>query len=90
MSETKTRKTLTLQERIERDAAKLAELKAKADEKASKRATELREQRAKLVTKRDEIDGKIKDIDTELVGLEADDAPVAEADVELPIEDDEV
>lgn len=79
MAETK-RRVLTPEERIAKLEQDLAEAKRKANEKAAKRATQLGEQRAKLVERAEEIARKIQAIDTELHSLGA---------VPLEFDDDE-
>lgn len=87
MTDTKKRVVLTPAERVAKAKAELAELEAKAAAKVKARAAALREQRAKLVTKRDETDAKIQEIDNELMELEVLDAE-DEGDVELPLEEE--
>lgn len=68
----KERKVLTQAERIAKLEADLAAARAKAAAKVDKARTDALERRAKLVTKRDEINAKIAEIDAEFPPAETD------------------
>lgn len=84
----KERKVLTPEQRIAKLEADLKAAREKAEAKARKASDQLREQRAKLVEKRDELDRRIKAIDEDLAAAGApvtdtapnSDAPVDETD----------
>ena len=60
------RKMLTPAEKVAKLEADLAAAREKAEAQANKKFTQLREQRAKLVEKRDALNSKIAEIDEQL------------------------
>jgi septal ring factor EnvC (AmiA/AmiB activator) len=64
------RKTLTAQEKVAKLQADLAAALEKANADANKKSDALKEQRAKLVSQRDERNVKIAEIDAELERLQ--------------------
>lgn len=72
------RTVLTPEQRVARLEAELAAARKKAEDKANKHFTQLREKRAKLVARRDDLTKQIDAIDAELPDTK-DEAPADEA-----------